>query len=85
MENKEVDKVEFKIVQEKYPDDLLPGEAIQVIQEGRLGLILCCPYCGKPASGRHIWNPETQTLSPSIIHDPCGWHGFLVNGKFSNA
>jgi hypothetical protein len=83
----EVKDIEFKIVQGKMPWELKPGEALEVTQEGRLGLILCCPACGKSASGTHQWDPDTQTLSPSIVHDVegCGWHGYLRNGKFSNA
>jgi len=82
-----VENVEFKIAQEKYPDELLPGEAIVVtgLSGGRNGLILCCPNCGKSSgSDYHAYDKETKTYSPSIVHD-CGWHGFLKNGKFSNA
>lgn len=83
----DVSQIEFKIVQEKMPWELKPGEAIQVMQDGKLGLILCCPVCGKSASGNHQWDAETKTLTPSIVHDidGCGWHGHLTNGKFSNA
>lgn len=82
----DVSQIEFKIVQEKIADDLLPGEAIVTdIGGGKNGLILCCPNCGKASGGSHVYNKETKTLSPSIVHDGCGWHGHLTNGKFSNA
>jgi len=33
-----------------------------------------------------LYNPETKTYHPSIIHDKklggCGWHGWLINGIF---
>lgn len=81
----DVTQIEFKIAQEKIADDLLPGEGIVTdIGDGKIGLILCCPNCGKAAGGSHVYNKETQTLSPSIVHT-CGWHGHLTNGKFTNA
>lgn len=87
-----ISDVEFKLVED---DELLtePGRAVMfTYPDQSLGLILCCPQCGKASSsstGGHKYNPETQTVTPSIIHDKklggCGWHGFLRNGKFSNA
>ena len=51
-------------------------------------LIIVCPGCGKQSAsaGNHIYNRETQTYHPSIVHDVklggCGWHGWLKNGVF---
>ncbi len=51
-------------------------------------LIICCPKCGvtSGSAANHIYNPETKTYHPSIIHDKklggCGWHGWLINGIF---
>lgn len=51
---------------------------------------MCCPNCGAKSSsrGNHIYNRETQTYTPSIIHDTkyggCGWHGWLTNGIFKD-
>lgn len=64
------------------------------------GLLFVCPGCralGKlPTKGRVTWTvvegdvsqPESLTLSPSILHDNpdrggrCGWHGYLTKGVF---
>ena len=50
-----------------------------------------CPGCGQecwlPLSGSHAWTMtgtvESPTLQPSILHRPCGWHGYLTNGEFA--
>jgi len=78
-------------------DSLLnKGDAIIVIgvhsetKERITQLIMCCPNCGQKSSsrGNHIYNRETQTYTPSIIHDTkyggCGWHGWLTNGIFKD-
>lgn len=49
-----------------------------------------CPGCGSedwlPLSRSHAWTMtgtiESPTLWPSILHRPCGWHGYLTNGEF---
>lgn len=52
-------------------------------------LIICCVGCGKVSGSRenHVYNKETQTYHPSIVHDKklggCGWHGWLKNGIFT--
>jgi hypothetical protein len=66
------------------------------------GYVAACPGCGQPLSldfarerpEHPQWSvtagdplqPESVTLSPSILHDPakgaCGWHGYLRNGVF---
>lgn len=65
----DVGNIEFKIEQGKFPWELKPGEAIEVMQDGKPGLILCCPNCGKPASGNHEWNPDTKNTV--TVH--CSW------------
>ncbi len=52
-------------------------------------LAICCPSCGELSSsaGNHIFNEETNSYTPSIVHDTdlggCGWHGWLTNGVFT--
>lgn len=49
-----------------------------------------CPGCGQedwlPIHPSFGWNmagsPDIPTLTPSILHRPCGWHGYLTNGEF---
>ena len=67
------------------------GDAIIVVGRNNLKqLIICCPQCGKTSgsAGNHIYNEETKTYSPSIIHSKdlggCGWHGWLINGEFKD-
>lgn len=80
--------MQLKIQQDKDTDDLLPGEAIVVENNGKLQLILCCPGCGKTSgsAGSHVYDPITQSYHPSIVHNPtlggCGYHGWLRNGIF---
>jgi hypothetical protein len=84
--------VKFEVVDS---DDLLtePGRAVIFeYPDKTLGLMLCCPNCGKASAsstGNHKYNPATQTVTPSIIHDTklggCGWHGYLREGKFTSA
>ena len=78
--------IKLVIVNEKYPDQLEKGEAIEVIDgSNKLSLIWGCPFCGKPTTtSHHTYDSEAKTLSPSIIHvaDQCGWHGYLINGLF---
>ena len=65
--------------------NLNPGEVMEYERkDGSLGLILACPQCGYPGSGPHIWNPITQTLTPSLIcgNEGCGYHGHLTHGYF---
>lgn len=87
-----IEDVQFKIVESD--DDLTEAGRAIVFEypDKTIGLLLCCPSCGRPSSsstGNHKYNPATQSVTPSIIHDTklggCGWHGFLTNGKFTNA
>lgn len=57
--------------------------------DGRLGLIIVCPGCGKLSGSKnqkHTYDRDTQSYTPSIVHDVnlggCGWHGWLTNGVF---
>lgn len=66
------------------------GDAHTVIGHGgRIQLILVCPGCGEASgsAGSHVYNKETQSYTPSIVHDKklggCGWHGWLKNGIFT--
>lgn len=53
-------------------------------------LIICCPRCGNlsASAGNHIYDEETKSYSPSIVHNPdlggCGYHGWLKNGTFTD-
>lgn len=55
--------------------------------DDKYGLIIVCPKCGRATAGRHIYNKETKSLTPSIVHNKdlggCGYHGFLTNGVFT--
>ena len=85
------------IKQEAYPDELVRGECIVYTRndkDGKLishGLIICCPRCGKASTGTHIYDPDTKTLHPSIVCNSitdsgikCDFHGWLINGIFTN-
>lgn len=59
--------------------------------EGELkGCGYICPKCGEedymPIDSERGWvfsgTMETPTLRPSILHRPCGWHGYLTNGNW---
>lgn len=67
------------------------GDAIIIKgHENKTQLIMVCPNCGKTSSSRggHVYNRETKSYHPSIIHDikygGCGWHGWLINGEFED-
>ena len=72
----------------QYPEQ--PGDAIIVMYKDHIGLVWCCPRCGKATSTangcKHVFNIETNTLRPSIVHDKklggCGYHAILSNGIF---
>lgn len=73
------------------PDELRKNEAILVSRpDGKFELILCCPQCGVSGgsvTGNHIYNPATQSITPSVICDVkyggCGFHKTLMNGKWN--
>ncbi len=68
------------------------GDAIIVTNKdlGWEQLIIVCPGCGQKSAsaGKHRFNAETKSYSPSIVHNKklggCGWHGTLTNGIFTN-
>jgi len=68
-----------------------PGDVL-IVRNNELDcfqLIICCPGCGRVSAsrGKHSYNKETKTYTPSIVHDTdyggCGWHGWLTNGIFT--
>lgn len=66
------------------------GDAMIDIKDGKKQLVICCPQCGQisASAGNHIYNEETQSYTPSIVHNKelggCGWHGWLTNGEFKS-
>jgi len=88
------------IKRDAYPDELVRGECIYYTRhEDKTdrnkitshGLIICCPKCGKTSTGKHRYDPETKTLHPSIVCNSindegikCNYHGWLLNGVFTN-
>lgn len=56
------------------------------------GIINKCACCGamlpmnlNPAAGRPLWKiicNEPITVTPSVVHITCGWHGYLKNGEW---
>jgi len=69
---------------EVLPMDLKHGEGIIFsYEDGTFGLMCGCPSCGHAATGTHKFNPETNTLTPSL-QCRCGYHGHLTNGVFDN-
>jgi hypothetical protein len=79
--------MEAKITQAEFIDDMKPGEIMPFHKTSKgkdgMGIIYCCPECGEQSAGteRHEYDPETVSLSPSIIHR-CGYRGYLTNGVF---
>ena len=64
------------------------GDILRVIGSGgQPELIIVCPMCGNKTSGRHRYDPVTISLTPSIVHNKslggCGYHGYLINGVFT--
>lgn len=66
------------------------GDAmIYIGKEEKFQLSIICPGCGKQSAsaGGHVYDPITQSYSPSIVHNKdlggCGWHGWLKNGIFT--
>lgn len=62
-----------------------------VPMDGNKGVAMVCPGCGRISAPRanstHKYDPNTKSVTPSIVHDPkfggCGWHGYLTNGEFA--
>lgn len=80
--------MKLRVYQDKYPDELKPGEAIIVSNGELLQLIICCPQCGETSSsaGSHVFDPKTETYHPSVVHNAdlggCGAHYWIRNGEF---
>lgn len=58
---------------------------------GRLaGCGYICPGCGgedfmslhDEQGWRFSGSEESPSLRPSVLHTPCGWHGYLTNGEW---
>lgn len=87
-----METIKLNLIKEdsKYPEKA--GDAIVVKYPDHLGLVWCCPKCGQAtatANGhKHVFDPKTNSLSPSIVHAKelggCGYHGFLINGIFTD-
>lgn len=74
-----------------------PGSVeVRAIDGVVLGYAYRCPGCGESdwipiGADATEWRaapgdparPESVSLTPSILHTACGWHGYLVNGRFS--
>lgn len=56
------------------------------------GFAYRCPGCGEEdwlnIHDDHGWrwdgDIESPTLTPSILHRPCKWHGYLTSGEFKS-
>ena len=70
-----------------------PGYMILLkAKDGHQEFLIACPGCGElggPRDGQR-WEPTqgdwsdvtTLSLSPSILKNCCGWHGYLRDGVF---
>lgn len=71
------------ILVDKDPEDLLQDEGILVYGNPKgFELMFRCPQCNEihgSASGNHIYNPDTNSITPSVVC-PCGFHKTLKNG-----
>jgi hypothetical protein len=66
-----------------------PGSVELRYVEGILmGVAYTCPGCGvedwipTDVGGWNVVSVEPLSLSPSVLHKRCGWHGFIRNGKW---
>lgn len=69
-----------------------PGTVMWTVN--KTSLLNKCPGCGAPGAlsidndgnvPTPKWRIESVspiTLRPSIVHEKCGWHGYLTNGEF---
>lgn len=73
--------------------DAQPGDIeLRTYPDGQIGgYAYRCPGCGQADwlpvdAGAHGWTltgqTDVPTLHPSILHRPCGWHGYLTAGEF---
>lgn len=82
------------IIVDKIRDSAIAGSIEPRNYEQHRGVAYRCPGCNQecwlPVNGQGAtngWNatgdwPESITLSPSVLHRPCGWHGHLVSGEW---
>lgn len=73
--------------------DAQPGDIELRTMNGQVGgYAYRCPGCGQEDwlnvdDGTHGWtqtgHTDAPTLWPSILHRPCGWHGYLTAGVFA--
>ena len=75
----------MKVVDKDF-EDLLQDEGVVISRsDGRFELIFRCPQCNEvhaSATGNHIYNPQTNSITPSIIC-PCGFHKTLRGGYWT--
>lgn len=87
-----------RVVASVMAPDAAPGDVEPRVLGGELyGYAYRCAGCGEAdylalaPSTDDGWrvtagdpaHPEGVSLSPSILHRPCGWHGHLTNGVFA--
>lgn len=75
--------------QEAQPGDI----ELRQFSNGQVGgYAYRCPGCGQEDwlcvdDGTYGWKQtghvDAPTLRPSILHLPCGWHGYLTDGEFT--
>jgi hypothetical protein len=73
------------------PGYMIPTEDINHVFAG---FVIACPGCGQLGTARAgaKWDVvggsredvTTLSLSPSILKNCCGWHGYLRNGVFES-
>lgn len=69
-----------KMVKEDYVGINFGGRYVKVLSS--------CPNCGELSfsSTHKIGKKDNEiTLTPSLIFNCCGWHGYLTDGKFIKA
>lgn len=92
------DPVRARVVASVNAPDAAPGDVeVRTINGELYGYAYRCPGCGEAdylalaPSDPDGWRvtagdalrPESVSLSPSILHRPCGWHGYLTSGVLS--
>lgn len=71
-----------------------PGVMIPRADDHGIQHLICCPGCGQVGAPRDgarwtvtsgsLDDVTTLSLSPSILKNCCGWHGYLRNGVFES-
>lgn len=86
--------MKVRLVNDIRAHDAQPGDIeFRAMPDGAPGgYAYRCPGCGDDDwlnidDGTHGWtftgSSDAPTLRPSILHRPCGWHGYLTNGEFA--